>query len=180
MKKNILVTGGTGFLGRALVEKLAIKNILIIFDNDSRGSIKKIGSLRNILYIKGNICNFKDLLKIKNIKISTIYHLAYINGTGTFYKKPVEILDVATSGVINILKFAKLRKIKNLLLASSSEVYQTPIKIPTDTNERLIVPSISNPRFSYGLGKIYSEFYSYHYAKKNRLNIKIFRPHNIF
>ena len=180
MKKNILVTGGTGFLGRALVEKLAIKNNVIIFDNDSRGSIKKIRSLRNILYIKGNICNFKDLLKIKNIKISTIYHLAYINGTGTFYKKPVEILDVATSGVINILKFAKLRKIKNLLLASSSEVYQTPIKIPTDTNERLIVPSISNPRFSYGLGKIYSEFYSYHYAKKNRLNIKIFRPHNIF
>ena len=44
MKKNILVTGGTGFLGRALVEKLAIKNNVIIFDNDSRGSIKKIRS----------------------------------------------------------------------------------------------------------------------------------------
>ena len=70
MRKNILVTGGTGFLGRALVEKLAIKNNVIIFDNDSRGSIKKIRSLKNILYIKGNICNFKDLLKIKNIKIS--------------------------------------------------------------------------------------------------------------
>ena len=66
-------------------------------------------SLRNILYIKGNICNFKDLLKIKNIKISTIYHLAYINGTGTF-AKPVEILDVATSGVINIFEICKLEK----------------------------------------------------------------------
>ena len=37
-----------------------------------------------------------------------------------------------------------------------------------------------NPRYSYGLGKIYSEFYSYHFSKKNNLNLKIFRPHNIF
>ena len=65
------------------------------------------------------------------------------------------------------------------MLASSSEVYQTPIKIPTDTQERLIVPNIMNPRYSYGLGKIYSEFYSYHF-QKNNLNLKIFRPHNIF
>ena len=180
MNKTVLVTGGTGFLGRALVKKLAVQNKVIIFDNDSRGSVKKIRSLKNILYIKGNICKFNDLLKIKNLKISTIYHLAYINGTGTFYKKPIEILDVATSGILNILKFAKTKKIKNILLASSSEVYQTPIKIPTDTQERLIVPNIMNPRYSYGLGKIYSEFYSYHFSKKNNLNLKIFRPHNIF
>ena len=126
MNKTVLVTGGTGFLGRALVKKLAVQNKVIIFDNDSRGSVKKIRSLKNILYIKGNICKFNDLLKIKNLKISTIYHLAYINGTGTFYKKPIEILDVATSGILNILKFAKTKKkIKNILLASSSEVYQT-------------------------------------------------------
>lgn len=180
MKKTVLVTGGTGFLGRALVEKLAIRNNVIIFDNDSRGSIKKLKSLKNIFFVNGNICDYNDLLKIKNTKISTIYHLAYINGTGTFYKKPIEILNVATMGIFNILKFAKLRNIKNLLLASSSEVYQTPNKIPTDTEERLIVPSVMNPRYSYGLGKIYSEFYSYHFSKKNNLNIKIFRPHNIF
>ncbi len=180
MKKTVLVTGGTGFLGRSLVKKLAIKNNVIIFDNDSRGSIKKIKNIKNTFHVNGNICNFIDLLKIKNSKISTIYHLAYINGTGTFYKKPIEILDVATNGIFNILKFAKLRNIKNILLASSSEVYQTPNKIPTDTDERLIVPTIMNPRFSYGLGKIYSEFYSYHFSKKNNLKVKIFRPHNIF
>lgn len=180
MKKTVLVTGGTGFLGRSLVKKLAIKNNVIIFDNDSRGSIKKITNIKNTFHVNGNICNLNDLLKIKNSKISTIYHLAYINGTGTFYKKPIEILDVATIGIFNILKFAKLRNIKNILLASSSEVYQTPNKIPTDTDERLIVPTIMNPRFSYGLGKIYSEFYSYHFSKKNNLKVKIFRPHNIF
>ena len=66
MKKTVLVTGGTGFLGRALVDKLAIKSNVIIFDNDSRGSIKKIKSLKNIFHVNGNICNFNDFLKMKN------------------------------------------------------------------------------------------------------------------
>lgn len=179
-KKNILVTGGTGFLGRALVNKLSLEHNVIVFDNDSRGSITKIKHKQNIISIKGDIRIFKDLLKVKKYKISQIYHLAYINGTGTFYKKPVEILDVAILGIYNVLKFANLFKIKNILLASSSEVYQTPTSIPTDTNERLIVPAIENPRYSYGLGKIFTEFYSYHFSKKNSLNIKIFRPHNLF
>ncbi|MDB4154731.1 NAD-dependent epimerase/dehydratase family protein, partial [Candidatus Pelagibacter sp.] len=179
-KKNILVTGGTGFLGRSLVNKLSSEHNVIVFDNDSRGSITKIKNKKNIIPIKGDIRIFKDLLKLKKYKISQIYHLAYINGTGTFYKKPVEILDVAILGIYNVLKFANLFEIKNILLASSSEVYQTPISIPTDTNERLIVPAIENPRYSYGLGKIFTEFYSYHFSKKNNLNIKIFRPHNMF
>ena len=46
MNKTVLVTGGTGFLGRALVKKLAVQNKVIIFDNDSRGSVKKIRSLK--------------------------------------------------------------------------------------------------------------------------------------
>ncbi len=179
-KKNILVTGGTGFLGRAIVERLSTKDHVIVFDNDSRGSILKIRNRQNITYVKGDICIFEDLLKVKKFKISEIYHLAYINGTATFYKKPIEILDVATLGILNVLKFANLNNIKNILLASSSEVYQTPTRIPTDTNERLVVPAIQNPRYSYGLGKIFSEFYSYHFSKINNLNIKIFRPHNMF
>ena len=171
-KKNILVTGGTGFLGRALVDKLSLAHNVIVFDNDSRGSVTKIKNKKNIISIKGDIRIFKDLLRVKKYKITQIYHLAYINGTGTFYKKPVEILDVAILGIYNVLKFANLFKIKNILLASSSEVYQTPTSIPTDTNERLIVPAIENPRYSYGLGKIFTEFYSYHFSKKKKFKYK--------
>ena len=179
-KKNILVTGGTGFLGRAIVNRLATNHNVIIFDNDSRGSITKINNNKNINYICGDIRVFNDLLKLKKYKISEIYHLAYINGTETFYKKPMEILDVAILGILNVLKLAEVFKIKKILLASSSEVYQTPTSIPTDVDERLIVPDIQNPRYSYGLGKIFAEFYSYHFSKKKNLSIKIFIPHNMF
>ena len=105
-----MVTGGTGFLGRAIVNKLATNHNVIIFDNDSRGSITKINNNnKNIDYICGDIRVFNDLLKLKKYKISN-YHLAYINGTETFYKKPMEILDVAILGILNVLKLAEVLK----------------------------------------------------------------------
>ena len=56
--------------------------------------------------------------------------------------------------------------IKELYLASSSEVYQTPNKIPTDEKEPLKIPDIFNPRYSYGGGKIMTELLGIHYGKK--------------
>ena len=53
-----------------------------------------------------------------------------------------------------------------MFLASSSEVYNKPSKIPTDENETLRIPDIKNPRYSYGGGKIFSELYGINFAKK--------------
>ena len=70
-------------------------------------------------------------------------------------------------------------KIKELYLASSSEVYQTPQKIPTDENESLKVPDIYNPRYSYGGGKILTELMKY-ISQKIFKKLVIFRPHNVY
>ena len=59
------------------------------------------------------------------------------------------------------------KNIKELYLASSSEVYQTPNKIPTDENEMLKIPDIYNPRYSYGGGKILTELIGINYGRKN-------------
>ena len=126
-----------------------------------------------------NIRNKKKLLSIKG-KIDTVIHLAYVNGTKFFYKKPYEILDIAVNGLVNILEFCKVKKVKNFYLASSSEVYQNPNKIPTDEAEMLKIPNIYNPRYSYGGGKIISELYGIHFAKKYLKKFIIFRPHNVY
>ena len=98
-------------------------------------------------------------------RIDSVIHLAYVNGTKYFYEKPFEILDIAVNGLVNILNFSK-KKVETFYLASSSEVYQTPLKIPTDENEMLKIPDIKNPRNSYGGGKIISELYGLYFAKK--------------
>ena len=181
MKKNILVTGGSGFIGSAIVKYLVKKQYnVVVFDNNSRGRSRRIKDVNNkISFIKGDIRDKKKLLSI-NKKIDTVIHLAYINGTKFFYEKPFEILDIAVNGYLNILEFCKTKKVQNLFLASSSEVYQNPNKIPTDENEMLKIPNIYNPRYSYGGGKIFSELYGLYFAKKYLKKFIIFRPHNVY
>ncbi len=181
LKQNILVTGGSGFIGSAIVRYLVANgHSVTVLDNNSRGKIKRLDSIFNkIRFIKTDIRNLK---KIKSIpgSFDTIVHLAYVNGTKFFYKKPFEILDIGVNGFLNILEFAKKKKVKNFFLASSSEVYQNPLKIPTDEKEMLKIPDIHNPRYSYGGGKIFSELYGIHFAKKYLKKFVIFRPHNVY
>ena len=103
-----------------------------------------------------------------------------MNGTKYFYTRPILILDIAVKGIINVIDICKRRKIKELYLASSSEVYQTPLKIPTTEKESLKIPDIYNPRYSYGGGKILTELMGIHYGKKYFKKLIIFRPHNVY
>ena len=180
-KKTFLVTGGTGFIGSNICELLIKKNYNVkIIDNNFRGSISKIkGIKKNIKFIKGDIRDRKALDKaLKNT--DAVIHLAYVNGTKHFYSKPVLVLDVAVKGILNIIEGCVKYKIKELYLASSSEVYQTPNKVPTDEKESLKIPNIFNPRYSYGGGKILTELMGIHYGKKYFKKLIIFRPHNVY
>lgn len=178
-KKTFLVTGGTGFIGRSIVNLLLKKNYrVIVFDNDSRGSFKKLKN-KKIKFIKGDIREKKTLYKALKLADAVI-HLAYINGTKYFYEKPELVLDVAIKGLVNIFDGCKKFKIKELYLASSSEVYQTPQKVPTTEEEVLKIPDIFNPRYSYGGGKILTELMGVNYGKKFFRRLIIFRPHNVY
>lgn len=181
MSKKILITGGSGFIGSAITKHL-VKNgyQITVYDNNSRGNLKRLNSIkRKIKFYKGDVRDKKKLYKIKG-SFDCLIHLAYVNGTKNFYKKPFEILDIAVNGFLNILEFCKKKKITKVFLASSSEVYNNPSKIPTDEKETLRIPDIKNPRYSYGGGKIFSELYGLNFAKKYLKKFVIFRPHNVY
>jgi len=177
MKKTYLITGGQGFIGKAVSLSLLNQgNKVIIFDNNFR---KKNFSIKhkNLQLIDGDIRNITNLNKIKN-KIDTVVHLAAINGTRNFYDKPNLVLEVGIKGIINIIDFCKNKKIKEIFLASSSEVYQNAPFYPTDEKVRLIIPDPNNPRFSYSSTKIISEILLLNSNFFKRA--VIFRPHNIY
>ena len=179
--KSFLVTGGTGFIGSNIC-KLLLKqgHKVLIYDNNSRGSLKKLSNIRNqVTFIKGDIRNKKKIFRCCG-KVDAVIHLAYINGTKYFYTKPDLILDIAVKGLINVIDGCIKNKIKELYLASSSEVYQTPLKVPTREDEMLKIPNIYNPRYSYGGGKILTELMGIHYGKKFFSKLIIFRPHNVY
>jgi|TARA_B100001059_G_C17829455_1_gene583603 nucleoside-diphosphate-sugar epimerase len=179
-KKKFVVTGGTGFIGSNICKLLINQNHDVkIFDNNSRGNLQKLRGLKNYSFIKGDIRNKKVVNRaFKNA--DAVIHLAYVNGTKYFYKHPIKILDIAIKGILNVIEVCIERNIKELYLASSSEVYQTPNKIPTDEKEMLKIPDIYNPRYSYGGGKILTELMGINYGRKHFKKLIIFRPHNVF
>ncbi len=122
-KKTFLVTGGTGFIGSNISKLLVNKNYSVkIFDDNSRGSIYNIKNFKKkIKFIKGDIRN-KVLLNSALQNTDAVIHLAYINGTEYFYNKPVQVLDIAVKGILNVIEGCIKNNIKELYLASSSEV----------------------------------------------------------
>ena len=82
--------------------------------------------------------------------------------------------------MINVIDGCIKNNVKELILASSSEVYQTASKIPTDETASLIVPDPLNPRYSYGGGKIISELLTINYGRKYFDRAIVFRPHNVY
>jgi len=182
MKEVVVVTGGGGFIGHYLVRRLLRENLVVVLDNFSRGTPERLKGLEDQVVIKN--CDITDFDAIEasliGCSVKAIFHLAAINGTGNFYKIPVQIMNVGVLGCKNILDYAKKYSVPKVITASSAEVYQECDLVPTPEDVPLIVPDVKNPRFSYGLSKIFTEYYSYHFGKENGLNISIFRPHNVF
>ena len=183
MKQEVIVvTGGGGFIGHHLVKHLMKSNIVVVLDNFIRGDLDRLNGLEEKVIIKNcDITNYDSIeTSLNDFNVKTFFHLAAINGTGNFYKIPIDIMDVGILGCFNVLNFAKKHDIEKLILASSAEVYQECNIVPTPEDVPLIIPDVKNSRFSYGLSKIYTEYYSYHFGLKHNINTSIFRPHNVY
>ena len=180
-EKKYLITGGTGFIGSALVCRLVKEKCKVrVLDNNLRGVAERLTEVQDqIELVTGDI---RDPLVVKRaVKgVDSVFHLAYLNGTEFFYTKPELVLDIGVKGMINVLDACIENGVKELILASSSEVYQTPPIIPTPENVPLVVPDPFNPRYSYGGGKIICELMTLNYGRKFFNRVMIFRPHNVY
>ncbi len=182
---RFLVTGGTGFIGSALVRGLLRAGARVrSLDNDSRGSHDRLGGLTDdqrerLELVQGDIREPAEVAHAIQ-GMDSVLHLAYVNGTEFFYSRPELVLEVAVKGMMNVLDGCIEHGVRDLVLASSSEVYQTPPNVPTDESAPLSVPDVLNPRYSYGGGKIISELLALNYGRKHFTRVVIFRPHNCY
>jgi len=175
-----LVTGGAGFIGSALVRRLtADGHEVTVLDDMSRGRPERLaGTGCHIAY--GDV---RDAGAVRRAMqgCGRVLHAAYIQGTQAFYAEPRAVLDVALNGIMNVLDACEHTGCGDLLLVSSSEVYQSPPLVPTPETVPLSVPDPANPRYSYGGGKIASELAALAWQRTGVLDrLVIARPHNIY
>jgi len=171
MKKTAIVTGGAGFIGSRLCEKLLDKKYNVIaYDDLSNGSGQKNLS-KNVKFVKGDI---RDITKLKNIckKGNVVFHLAVKPLTMSF-NKPEEVVNVNDYGSYLVAKVCTELKIK-LIHISSSEVYGDAITVPMKESHPLFPTTI------YAGSKAASELYVRGFEKTDGLKMVIVRPFNSY
>jgi nucleoside-diphosphate-sugar epimerase len=181
MTKSYLVTGGTGFIGSGLVRRLLrAGNHVRVLDDDSRGAARRLTDLVGAVeLLRGDV---RDPAAVGRAVagVDAVCHLASVNGTELFYSQPELVLDVAVKGIVNVIDACLEHGVGELIVASSSEVYQTPPTVPTDEKVPLTIPDPWNPRYSYAAGKLISEIMALTYGRKRLRRVVVFRPHNVF
>tara|TARA_X000000950_G_scaffold225907_1_gene272592 strand:+ start:6179 stop:7144 length:966 start_codon:yes stop_codon:yes gene_type:complete len=174
---KILITGGAGFIGSYLANRLFDEgNNVHIVDNQIRGDYDRLK--KGIKIFNLDLTDYSQL-EVLEKDYNWIFHLAAINGTDNFYKIQSKVFEVGVKSCLNIYDYFKFSE-ASIIVASSAEVYQNPKIIPTDESVPLIIPDISNPRYSYGGSKIFSELLVMNYGLDYFKKSIIFRPHNIY
>ena len=177
MSKNILVTGGAGFIGSHLCEKLLEKNKVICIDNLVTGkkeNVKLLLKNHNFTFIEHDVTNPLEI----DYKIDEIYHLASPASPIDYQKFPIETMMANSLGTLNILNFAKVENAK-FLLASTSEVYGDPEKHPQSESYWGHV-NPNGPRSCYDESKRFAEALALAYHKVHGIDVKIARIFNTY
>lgn len=190
MSKNILITGGGGFIGCNMIKHLLNDTSvgkITVFDNFISSNKNDFETFKNtydillykIEFFEYDITNLEQMTFVKfNFHFDEIYHLASL-ASPLFYKKfPLETLDVGYHGTKHILEIAKEHKAK-VLFSSTSEVYGDPILSPQNENYFGNVNSFG-ARSAYDESKRVAESLCYTYINSFGLDIKIARIFNTF
>ena len=184
--KKVLITGGAGFIGYHLANKLLQKDYEIdLLDNFSRGVKDKF--LRELsIHCKVNLLDI-DLLQFDSFQQITdnythIYHLAAVIGVQHVLNAPYDVLVKNFTLLNNAIEIAKCqKKLERFVFASTSEVYAGTLNhyglnFPTPESTPLCANDLHEPRTSYMLSKIYGEAICLH----SGLPVTIIRPHNFY
>lgn len=179
--RRILVTGGTGFLGAAIVRRLlADGHAVRVLDDNSRGSARRLADFAARLELTTGDVRERSVVTAAAAGVDCVLHLAAVNGTEFFYSKPELVLDVGVRGILAVIDACRANGVRDLVVASSSEVYQTPPRVPTDETAPLSIPDVLNPRYSYAGSKIISELLAINHGRHGFDRVVVFRPHNVY
>ncbi|MBI3379781.1 SDR family oxidoreductase [Candidatus Gottesmanbacteria bacterium] len=182
-KIKCLVTGGAGFIGSHLCDKLIEKRYEVVcLDNLITGNKENLRQLLNnpnFHFVQHDVVNpFTTKLDLLNQKIQYIYHLASPASPPQYRKYSIETLLTNSSGTYNVLELA--RKMKAFyLLASTSEVYGNPIMHPQKESYFGNVNPVGL-RACYDEGKRFAEALTMEYVRKHNLDARIVRIFNTY
>lgn len=191
--KNVLITGGAGFVGYHLAKRLAGQgyNVYIVdnfFRSQDDVDFAALKALPNVWTMERDLTKESSWDELGG-GFDHVYHLVGINGTQLFYDMPHEVLRIGVSTILHGLEWFRTKNSvpgAKILFTSSNEAYGDALKsfnqlpLPTPEDVPLVIGDPYNPRSSYSAQKLIGELFFIHYAKAYNFRMSIVRPHNFY
>jgi UDP-glucose 4-epimerase len=180
LRLKILITGGAGFIGSHLCERLLERGDEVhIVDDLSTGSVANFQHLKNnpaFHYHIESITNQRLMAELVDL-CDTVYHLAAAVGVRLIVDSPVRTMETNIRGTEIVLELAA-KKRKRVLLTSTSEVYGKREQIPFHEDDDLVMGPTNKGRWSYACSKAIDEFLAIAYWKEKKVPTVIVRLFN--
>ncbi|MBL4668904.1 MAG: NAD-dependent epimerase/dehydratase family protein [Flavobacteriales bacterium] len=178
-KTNILITGGAGNVGSALVETLIKdpKNLVVVVDNLQTGSKEKLPDApnNNLKFMQCDVNKEDEITSVfHTFSFTYVFHYAALVGVKRTLNSPVSVLN-DIDGIKNILNLSKNTGVKRVIYSSSSEVYGEPVEYPQHEETTPL-----NSRLPYAIVKNIGEAYLKSYQQEFGLDYTIFRFFNTY
>ena len=177
---KVLITGGAGFIGSHLAEKLLEQeNEIFIIDNLWTGKLENISGIKNnenLHLVIDTILN-ESVMNELIFKVDHIYHMAAAVGVRNIMDHPVETLDINVKGTEVVLRLANRFK-KKVLIASTSEIYGKHLEHTLAEDDNRVMGTVKKRRWAYACSKTLDEFLALAYFDEKKLPVVIARLFN--
>lgn len=178
--RNILITGGAGFIGSHLAEYLLKNNYNVtIIDNLTTGSVSNIKHLKNKSNFRYFFKDVKDKMLLKELvdESDKIIHLAATVGVRNILDNPINTIENNIKATELVFELASIKK-KRVIMASTSEVYGKSDAIPFREDDDIHLGPSINSRWSYATSKLVDEFFALAYNRESELPVTVVRLFN--
>ena len=179
--KTIFITGGAGFIGSTLAERLIERNRVVLYDNLARNSLqhKTFRNHDNLRLVQGDILDLETLRR-EMTGADIVVHCAAIAGIDTVIKSPVHTMRVNMIGSANVLEAAaSLSRVDRVVCFSTSEVFgQTAFR--SSETDNTVMGRVGEARWTYAVSKLAEEHLAISYHKEQWLPTAVVRPFNVY
>lgn len=169
--KRILVTGGAGFIGSHLADRLAARNDVVVLDNFATGCEANVPTDAELVH-----CDVADgeLVSDAVAGCDVVVHMAAMMGVRRTLENPLDVLDVNMEGTRNVLHAAGANDVERVLFASTSEVYGDLVDPPYSEDDEV------SPKTNYAIAKLADERYTRAFCEKVGIEYTVVRYFNVY
>lgn len=178
--KRIFISGGAGFIGCALIERLVESNEIVVFDTFERDMLHQysLDAHPNVRIARGDVLD-EDGVGAAMAGCDLVLHLAAVAGIDTVVKSPTRTIMVNTIGTANVLRAALEHDCERVVVFSTSEVFGDQA-FRSGEADRSVIGALGEARWSYAISKLAAEHLAHAYFKDFGLRTVVIRPFNVY